>query len=110
MPDNNTVAGRLAATRAKRGMSQRELGALAGCSYAYVSRLEAGERTASVRLLRRFAEHLDVTAEWLETGHASFVQEGPFTPKLTRELLDRAREVGIKQRRRVRVTIEEVTG
>jgi tetratricopeptide (TPR) repeat protein len=53
--------------RVRAGLSQRAL-ASSGCTAAYVSRLEAGERTASLQLLRAFAERLGVSVEYLATG------------------------------------------
>lgn len=38
-------------------------------SAAYISRIEAGQRMPSVRALRVVAQALDVTPEFLETGH-----------------------------------------
>ncbi len=48
-------------------MSQRQL-SVAGVSYAYISRLEAGDRQPSVRAIRLLARALGVTPEYLETG------------------------------------------
>jgi len=55
--------------RLERGLSQRELSS-PGISYAYISRIEAGARTPSVKALRRIAGKLGVTVEHLETGEA----------------------------------------
>src|SRR5437868_157056 len=48
-------------------MSQREL-AEPGISYAYLSRIEAGQRAPSLKALRVIARKLGVTPEHLETG------------------------------------------
>jgi transcriptional regulator with XRE-family HTH domain len=71
-PDSSPAAGetigeRLKRLRLERGLSQRELAA-PGVSYAYISRIEAGTRQPSVKALRRLAEKLGVTADYLETG------------------------------------------
>src|SRR5437762_13231996 len=50
-------------------MSQREL-AEPGISYAYLSRIEAGQRAPSLKALRIVARKLGVTPEHLETGAA----------------------------------------
>ncbi|TMK89709.1 MAG: helix-turn-helix domain-containing protein [Actinobacteria bacterium] len=50
-----------------RGLSQREIGG-PGVSYAYVSRIEKGERTPSLRAIRTMAAGMGVTPEYLETG------------------------------------------
>ena len=62
-----TVGERLRRLRTERGLSQRDLSS-PGVSYAYISRIEAGARRPSVKALRRLAEKLGVTAEYLETG------------------------------------------
>jgi transcriptional regulator with XRE-family HTH domain len=61
------VGGRLRAVRLERGLSQRELAA-PGVSYAYISRIEVGQRNPSVKALRKLAAALGVAPEWLETG------------------------------------------
>ncbi len=62
-----TLGQRLRRLRKERGLSQRDL-ARAGVSYAYVSRIEKGTRQPSVKVLRRLARALGVSAEYLETG------------------------------------------
>jgi transcriptional regulator with XRE-family HTH domain len=62
-----TIGERLKRLRLDRGFSQRELAA-PGVSYAYISRIEAGTRTPSVKALRRLAAKLGVSADYLETG------------------------------------------
>jgi transcriptional regulator with XRE-family HTH domain len=65
-PDESFSA-RLRRLRGERRLSQRQLSA-AGISYAYISRLEAGDRQPSVRAIRLLARALGVTPEYLETG------------------------------------------
>ena len=48
-------------------MSQRALSGT-GISYAYVSRIEAGQRNPSLKAIRLLARKLGVTPEYLETG------------------------------------------
>jgi transcriptional regulator with XRE-family HTH domain len=62
-----SIAARVRRLRLERALSQREL-ASPGASYAYISRIESGERTPSVRVLRLLARKLGVTPEYLETG------------------------------------------
>jgi transcriptional regulator with XRE-family HTH domain len=62
-----TVGERLRRLRVERGVSQRTL-AEPGVSYAYLSRIERGERAPSVKALRLIAPKLGVTAAYLETG------------------------------------------
>jgi len=77
-------AKRLRETRQARGLSQRAF-ADVGVSYAYISRLEAGARRPSVRVVRRLAAKLGVSAEWLETGREPNRWES-FTGEELREL------------------------
>src|SRR5207253_5803284 len=62
-----TIGGRLKRLRLQRGFSQRDLSS-PGVSYAYISRIEAGARTPSVKALRKLAQKLGVSVEYLETG------------------------------------------
>src|SRR4051795_2416008 len=62
-----TIGQRLKRLRAARGFSQRDLSS-PGVSYAYISRIEAGARTPSVKALRKLAQKLGVSVEYLETG------------------------------------------
>lgn len=55
--------------RLERGLSQREVCAgLERFGAAYLSRIEADERTPSLRALRQVAEKLGVTLHYLERG------------------------------------------
>lgn len=63
-----TIGARLRRLRIERGLSQRAL-ASRGVSYAYISRIEAGARTPSVKALRVLAQRLRVSVEYLETGN-----------------------------------------
>ena len=62
-----TIGARLRRLRVERGASQRDLSA-PGITYAYISRIEAGARTPSMKALRMLAQKLGVTPEYLETG------------------------------------------
>jgi transcriptional regulator with XRE-family HTH domain len=61
------VGARLKRLRIERRLSQRDLSS-PGVSYAYISRIEAGARTPSVKALRKLAQKLGVSVEYLETG------------------------------------------
>jgi transcriptional regulator with XRE-family HTH domain len=61
------IGARLREARLRAGLSQREL-SCPGVSYAYISRIEAGQRTPSVKALRKLAPKLGVSVGWLETG------------------------------------------
>jgi tetratricopeptide (TPR) repeat protein len=61
------VGARLRAAREAAGLTQRDL-SFDGCTPAYVSRIEAGARTPSLQILRKFGERLGVSADYLATG------------------------------------------
>jgi tetratricopeptide (TPR) repeat protein len=65
--DPKKFGPRLREARLAAGVSQRQL-ALAGCTAAYVSRIEAGERQPSLQLIHAFARRLRVSPEYLTTG------------------------------------------
>src|SRR6266498_2005202 len=58
------VGRRINALPVERGMSQRDLAA-PGMSYAYLSRIEAGQRTPSLSALIELADRLDTSALYL---------------------------------------------
>ncbi len=64
------VGARLRAARETAGMSQRDL-AFPGCSAAYISRIERGERIPSLQLLRELGRLLSVSEEHLARGAES---------------------------------------
>src|SRR5438105_8158271 len=68
------IAVRLRRLRLDRGMSQREL-AGPGVSYAYISRIEAGQRRPSVKAIRTLARKLGISAQYLETGSMTTSEE-----------------------------------
>jgi len=68
--DPRAVGERLRAAREAANLSQRQL-AFQGCSPAYISRIEAGDRIPSLQLLRELGRRLDVTEDYLATGTAT---------------------------------------
>lgn len=66
--DAAAIGRRLREARLAAGLSQRQLVIGSGYTAAYVSRLEAGERLASVSCLRVLSARLPVTVGWLESG------------------------------------------
>jgi len=70
-----SIGQRLRRLRTERELSQRDLSS-PGVSYAYISRIEAGARTPSVKALRLLAQKLGVTVEQLETGRRTPVEQG----------------------------------
>lgn len=53
--------------RDRAGLSQRQL-SFPGCSPAYISRIEAGDRIPSLQLLREMGRRLRVSEDYLATG------------------------------------------
>ncbi|HEV2592907.1 MAG TPA: tetratricopeptide repeat protein [Gaiellaceae bacterium] len=78
--DPVALGRRLRETREAASLSQREL-SFPGCTAAYISRIEKGERVPSLQLIREFASRLGVTEEFISHGDhrpqnkaASFVE------------------------------------
>lgn len=65
--DPVAVGRRLREAREAAGASQRDV-QFAGCSAAYISRIERGERIPSLQVLRELGRRLDVTESWLAYG------------------------------------------
>jgi tetratricopeptide (TPR) repeat protein len=65
--DPAAVGRRLREARERAGVSQRQL-SFEGCSPAYISRIEAGERIPSLQLLREMGRRLGVSEDYLATG------------------------------------------
>jgi transcriptional regulator with XRE-family HTH domain len=74
--DPAAVGQRLREARLAAGLSQRQL-SFPGCSAAYISRLEAGDRVPSLQLLRKIAAKLGADEQYLATGEARVEQEPP---------------------------------
>jgi tetratricopeptide (TPR) repeat protein len=65
--DAKRVGQRLRESRQQAGLSQRQL-SFDGCTPAYISRVEAGERIPSLQVLRVLGDKLGVSADYLATG------------------------------------------
>jgi tetratricopeptide (TPR) repeat protein len=65
--DPAAVGARIREARTAAGLKQREL-TFEGCTPAYLSRVEAGQRIPSLQILTRLAERLGTTADFLATG------------------------------------------
>ena len=74
--DPAAVGRRLKEARLAASLSQRQL-SFPGCSAAYISRLEAGDRVPSLQLLRKLALKLNADEEYLATGVARVEQAPP---------------------------------
>jgi tetratricopeptide (TPR) repeat protein len=67
--DPNAVGERLREARVRAGLSQRQL-AFPGCSPAYISRIESGDRIPSLQILRELGRRLGVSEDYLASGAA----------------------------------------
>ena len=67
MDDARSVGRRLREARLACGLSQRAL-SFPGCTAAYVSRIESGERVPSLQLIHEFARRLGQSPQYLATG------------------------------------------
>lgn len=65
--DPVAVGARLHAAREAAGISQREL-AFPGCSAAYISRIERGERIPSLQVMRELARKVGISEAELAYG------------------------------------------
>ena len=65
--DPAAVGQRLHTAREGAGISQREL-AFPGCSAAYISRIERGERIPSLQVMRELARRIGISESWLAYG------------------------------------------
>ncbi len=72
--DPLAVGKRLHAAREAAGISQREL-AFPGCSAAYISRIERGERIPSLQVMRELARRTGITESELAYGKESLDAE-----------------------------------
>ncbi|MFG0323707.1 helix-turn-helix domain-containing protein [Pseudomonas sp. zjy_15] len=63
-----TFAETLAHLRAKRGLTQRQLGSSAGVAWSMISKYESGQSSPRLKILMRLAKALDVSVDELQ-GH-----------------------------------------
>jgi transcriptional regulator with XRE-family HTH domain len=66
-PVDETIHQRILRLRRERGLSQRDIEG-PGVSNAYISRIEKGQRTPSLRAIRTMARKIGVLPGYLETG------------------------------------------
>jgi tetratricopeptide (TPR) repeat protein len=74
--DPAAVGERLRAARERAGLTQRDL-AFPGCSPAYISRIESGDRIPSLQLLRELGRRLGVSEDFLATGENRAAPDDP---------------------------------
>lgn len=59
------LPGKIKRLRKAKGLSQKEVAAMAGVHAAHFSRLETGKYQPSIEILRKIAQALDVTTDYL---------------------------------------------
>lgn len=74
--DPAAVGERLRTARERAGLTQRDL-AFPGCSPAYISRIESGDRIPSLQLLRELGRRLGVSEDYLATGENRAAPDDP---------------------------------
>lgn len=67
---NEKFAQKLATLRAKKGLTQRELGAMVGIAWSMISKYESGQSLPRLKVLMRLAEALGVTVDELRASIA----------------------------------------
>jgi transcriptional regulator with XRE-family HTH domain len=91
MADTTTgFADRLRALRKQKNLSQTELGKLAGLHYTHIGRFERGTSRPSSDTLKRLADALEVSSDYLLDGSTEEAAKAKFED---RELLRQFQEV-----------------
>jgi transcriptional regulator with XRE-family HTH domain len=86
----NGFPERLRALRKQRNLSQTELAKLVGVHYNHIGRYERGESRPSADTLKRLADELNVSSDYLIEGHSEEAAKARFED---RELLRQFQEV-----------------
>jgi tetratricopeptide (TPR) repeat protein len=92
----DAVGRRLKAARETAGLSQRQL-AFAGCSPAYISRIESGDRIPSLQLLRELGKRLNVSEDYLASG-VEAAAHGPAATIIEAEVAMRLDDLELAER------------
>lgn len=71
------IGAHIRATRVRRGMKQSELAVRTGLQPSAISQFETGQRDPSPENLRKVAKALDVSTDYLLTGHEPLSAPGP---------------------------------
>ena len=93
--DNPQAVGeRLKEARERAGLSQRQL-SFPGCSPAYISRIESGDRIPSLQLLRELGKRLGVSEDYLATGAEDAAFSNRSMKRLTSAACSAARSLAL---------------
>jgi transcriptional regulator with XRE-family HTH domain len=66
-PVDDQIGARITKRREELEISQREL-SFPGCGFAYISRIESGDRRPTMQIVLELAKRLEVDPIWLATG------------------------------------------
>lgn len=81
---------RLKRARVKKGLSQNDLAKIIGIHVTNISRYERGENRPAAEVLKKLAEALDVTTDFLMNGSTDDLADGTISDK---ELLSMFKKV-----------------
>lgn len=81
--DNSTLGDRIKNARKKLNLTQEQLGEMTDVTSAYIGQIERNERTPSLKRLKKMANQLEVSVEYLVVGTKSSAE---ITGDLKKEL------------------------
>ncbi len=93
-----TFGERLAYTRNKKGLSQRQLAKLIGFDKSEISRIETNKRNPDVPLIRRIIKALGVSEDWFENDDNFSMEnltEIKLTPKQQQLVAENEKVIGV---------------
>ena len=80
MSNDKTIGEVIAEAREKANLSQRQLAKLAGINSSGLSKIEAGERDPSPKILRKISKHIDVNYNDLMYQMGLGIEVSPLNP------------------------------
>ena len=80
MSSSKTIGEVIAEAREKANLSQRQLAKLAGINSSGLSKIEAGERDPSPKILRKISKHIDVNYNDLMYQMGLGIEVSPLNP------------------------------
>lgn len=82
------IRERLLLWRGATGLTQKELGKRAGMDQAYISYMEVGRRTPTIRTIENIADALDITVEQFLFGDPKYPELPTYDDGYVQALLD----------------------
>ena len=80
MSIDKTIGEVIAEAREQKNLSQRQLAKLAGINSSGLSKIEAGERDPSPKILRKISKHIDVNYNDLMYKMGLGIEVSPLNP------------------------------